>query len=146
MQPLSLSAIPLPIHEQVMRLAMAAARTNPLFPFGAVILRAADGQVMVMATGANKRRANPILHREIVAINDYVARHGNQGWGRSSSTPPASPAQCAWPRWPGRERVASFMALRSTHFKSSASIKFYYRLPPSWAPRPSTLAKYSATC
>ena len=77
MQPLSLSAIPLPIHEQAMRLAMAAACTNPLFPFGAVILPAADGQVMVI--GANNRRANPILHGEIVAINDYVAWHGNQG-------------------------------------------------------------------
>jgi tRNA(adenine34) deaminase len=79
MQPLSLSAIPLPVHEQAMRLAIAAARANPFFPFGAVIVRAADREVM--ATGANNRRANPTFHGEIVAINDYVARHGNQGWG-----------------------------------------------------------------
>jgi tRNA(Arg) A34 adenosine deaminase TadA len=61
-----------------MRLAIAAARANPHFPFGAVIVRAADRELM--ATGANNRRVDPILHGEIVAINDYVARHGNQGW------------------------------------------------------------------
>ena|SRR5215831_412938 len=79
MQSLSLVAIPLSVHEQAMQLALAAARANPLFPFGAVIVRAADREVM--ATGANNRRANPTLHGEIVAINNYVARHGNQGWG-----------------------------------------------------------------
>ena len=33
-----------------------------------------------MATGVNNRSANPAFHGEIVAINDYVARHGNRGW------------------------------------------------------------------
>jgi tRNA(Arg) A34 adenosine deaminase TadA len=33
-----------------------------------------------MATGVNKGAANPTFHGEIVAINDYVARHGNRGW------------------------------------------------------------------
>jgi tRNA(adenine34) deaminase len=79
MQPLRLSAIPLPVHEQAMQLAIAAARANPVFPFGAAIVRAADREVM--ATGVNNRRTNPTLHGEIAAINDYVARHGNQGWG-----------------------------------------------------------------
>ena len=62
-----------------MRLAIAAARGNPAFPFGAVIVRKVDRQVM--ATGVNTRAANPTFHGEIVAINDYVARHGNLGWG-----------------------------------------------------------------
>ena len=75
---LSLSAIPLSDHEQAMRLAIAAARANPLFPFGAVIVRAADRQLM--ASGVNKGNTNPILHGEIVAINDYVGRHGNHKW------------------------------------------------------------------
>ena len=61
-----------------MRLAIAAARANPFFPFGAVFVRAADREVM--ATGVNNRSANPSFHGEIVAINDYVALHGNQGW------------------------------------------------------------------
>src|SRR6516225_5656806 len=75
---LNLAAIPLPLHEQGMRLAIAAARANPFFPFGAVIVRAADREVM--ATGVNNRSANPSFHGEIVAIHDYVARHGNRGW------------------------------------------------------------------
>jgi Cytidine and deoxycytidylate deaminase zinc-binding region len=61
-----------------MGLAIAEARGNPAFPFGAVILRAADRHVM--ATDVNKSAANPTFHGEIVAINDYVARHGNRGW------------------------------------------------------------------
>lgn len=76
---LCLSAIPLPVHEQAMQFAIAAARANPFFPFGAVIVSAADREVM--ATGVNNGRDNPTFHGEIVAINDYVARHRNQGWG-----------------------------------------------------------------
>jgi tRNA(adenine34) deaminase len=75
---IDLSAIPASAHEQAMRLAIAEARGNPAFPFGAVIVRAADR--LVMATGVNKSAANPTFHGEIVAINDYVARHGNRGW------------------------------------------------------------------
>ena len=77
--PIDLAAIPVSAHEQAMRLAIAEAHHNPVFPFGAVILRAADRQVM--ATGVNGGAANPTFHGEIVAINDYVARHGNRGWG-----------------------------------------------------------------
>jgi len=62
-----------------MHLAIAAARANLFFPFGAVIVRAADREVM--ATGVNNRPASPILHGEISVITDYVARHGNRGWG-----------------------------------------------------------------
>src|SRR5215471_11502333 len=75
---LDFDAIPLPAHEAAMRLAIAAAKANPLYPFGAVIIGAADRAVL--AQGVNNSKANPILHGEIVAINDYVARHGNRGW------------------------------------------------------------------
>ena len=78
---IDLLAIPLPAHEQAMRLALATARGNPSFPFGAVIVRAADRKVM--AKGVNNGGANPTLHGEIAAINDYVARHGNRGWGEA---------------------------------------------------------------
>jgi tRNA(Arg) A34 adenosine deaminase TadA len=73
-----LDTIPLATHEAAMRLAIAAAKANPFYPFGAVIIAAADRAVL--AQGVNNSKANPILHGEIVAINDYVARHGNQGW------------------------------------------------------------------
>src|SRR3954447_9917912 len=77
-QPLRLSAVPLHIHEQAMQQAIAVSRQNRFFPFGAVIVRAADRQIM--AAGVNDGSINPILHGEIVAINDYVALHGNRGW------------------------------------------------------------------
>ncbi len=75
---LDLNAIPREEHEAAMRLAIAAARANPFYPFGAVIIGAADRGVL--AQGVNNGKASPILHGEIVAINDYVARHGNRGW------------------------------------------------------------------
>ena len=75
---LDLDAIPLAAHEAATRLAIAAANANPFYPFGAVIIGAADRAVL--AQGVNNRKTNPTLHGEIVAINDYVARHGNQGW------------------------------------------------------------------
>ena len=90
---LDLDAIPLTAHEAAMRLAITAAKANPLYPFGAVIIGAADRAVL--AQGVNNSKTNPTLHGEIVAINDYVARHGNQGCGPTASyTPPASLARC----------------------------------------------------
>ena len=61
-----------------MRLAIAEARRNPVWPFGTVIVRATNGAVV--ARGVNNGRSNPILHGEIAAMNDYVAHHGNKGW------------------------------------------------------------------
>jgi tRNA(adenine34) deaminase len=65
-------------HEAFMRLAIEAARGNPAYPFGAVIVRPDSGEVL--ARGVNTSRDNPILHGEIACMNDYVARHGNAGW------------------------------------------------------------------
>ena len=76
----NIGAIPLAAHERLMRRAIAQGRRNPAFPFGAVIVRAAD--LAVVARGVNDSRANPILHGEVAAMNDYVRRHGNRGWGR----------------------------------------------------------------
>ena len=72
-----LDIIPLAVHEAAMRLAISAAKANPFYPFGAVIISAADRTVL--AQGVNNSKTNPVLHGEIAAINDYVARHGNQG-------------------------------------------------------------------
>ncbi len=65
-------------HERCMRLAIAEARRNPAYPFGAVIVRASTGEAV--AEGVNNSRANPVLHGEIASMNDYVARHGNKDW------------------------------------------------------------------
>jgi len=74
----NLRAMPMAVHEHAMRLAIAEARRNPVYPFGAVITRAATGEVM--AKGVNNAGSNPTLHGEIAAMNDYVAHHGNKGW------------------------------------------------------------------
>lgn len=66
-------------HEKFMRLAIEMGRKNPLYPFGAVIVDPASGQVV--AQGTNDARSNPTLHGEIVCIDDYVRRNGNKGWG-----------------------------------------------------------------
>ncbi len=67
-------------HERYMRLAIEEARKNPIWPFGAVIVRPETGEVM--ARGVNNSRANPTLHGEIACMNDYVQRHGNRGWAQ----------------------------------------------------------------
>src|SRR5258708_19762928 len=68
--PIDLSSIPASAHEQAMRLAIAEARGNPAYPFGAVILRAADPHLM--ATGVNKSAANPPFHGQIVPTHPYL--------------------------------------------------------------------------
>ncbi|WP_078662606.1 nucleoside deaminase [Streptomyces bicolor] len=61
-----------------MWLAIAQARRNPEWPFGAVIVHNRTGEVL--ASGVNTGADSPLLHGEVVAMNDYVRRHGNQGW------------------------------------------------------------------
>jgi tRNA(Arg) A34 adenosine deaminase TadA len=78
---IDLTAIPLAEHEAAMRRAILAAEANPFYPFGAVIIGAADRAVL--AEGVNNTKANPIFHGEIVAINHYVARYANQGWSEA---------------------------------------------------------------
>lgn len=68
-------------HEGPMRQAIAEARKNPRWPFGAVIV---DSQGRTVATGVNGAHANPMFHGEVVAMNDYVAREGNRGWGKAT--------------------------------------------------------------
>ena len=79
--PIDLHAIPLATHERLMRLAVRQARANPAFPFGAVIVRAGD--LEVLAAGVNEGHRNPILHGEIRTIHAYVERHGHRGWGET---------------------------------------------------------------
>lgn len=73
-----LSHLPTEAHERNMRKAIEAARANPRYPFGAVIVRVETGEVV--ASGVNHSSENPILHGEIDCMNDYVRRNGNRGW------------------------------------------------------------------
>ena len=80
-RPIDLAAIPRSTHERYMRLAIEQARDNPAFPFGAVIVRAGDGQVL--GSAVNRGSDNPTLHGEVAAIHDYVERNGHRGWGET---------------------------------------------------------------
>ena len=65
-------------HEKYMRLAIAQASRNPGRPFGSVIVDERTGDVV--GQGVVNMSANPMYHSEVVAMNDYIAHHGNQGW------------------------------------------------------------------
>jgi tRNA(adenine34) deaminase len=73
-----LASIPTTIQESAMRRAIAVARRNAVYPFGAVIARIADGRVM--AEGVNTTKRNPMLHGEVAALDDYLHHHGNRDW------------------------------------------------------------------
>jgi tRNA(Arg) A34 adenosine deaminase TadA len=65
-------------HERYMQLAIAQAKRNPGRPFGSVIVDDRSGDVV--GEGVVNMSANPMYHSEVVAMNDYIAKHGNQGW------------------------------------------------------------------
>jgi tRNA(adenine34) deaminase len=73
-----LASIPATVRESAMRRAIAVARRNAVYPFGAVITRIADGRVM--AEGVNTTKRNPMLHGEVAALDDYLHHHGNRDW------------------------------------------------------------------
>jgi tRNA(adenine34) deaminase len=92
-------------HERYMRLAIEEAKGNPVYPFGAVIVDASSGAVL--ARGVNSTSANPTFHGEMVALTDYVARHGNRGWEKATLYTTGEPcAMCAAAIvWAGIPRV-----------------------------------------
>ncbi|WP_447892932.1 nucleoside deaminase [Pseudomonas marginalis] len=63
-------------HEIYMRLAIEQAKKNKLYPFGAVIVNEEAGEVL--AVGVNSGNINPIYHGEMMAINDYIEKHGKK--------------------------------------------------------------------
>jgi tRNA(Arg) A34 adenosine deaminase TadA len=72
------SATDLERHKRYMQMAIAEAKLNPGRPFGSVIVHAPSGEVV--GRGVVGMKVNPMYHSEVVAMNDYIARHGNQGW------------------------------------------------------------------
>ena len=75
----TLSSIPMKQHETAMRAAIAMAVQNASYPFGAVITNANSG--VIVAKGVNQTFQNPVLHGEMVCINNYVSQQGNKNWG-----------------------------------------------------------------
>ena len=69
-------------HKRYMQLAIDQAKRNPGRPFGCVIVDDSTGKVT--GEGVVNMGANPMFHAEVVAMNDYVARNGNQGWANQT--------------------------------------------------------------
>ncbi|QWE12183.1 nucleoside deaminase [Polynucleobacter sp. AP-Titi-500A-B4] len=75
----TLSSIPMKQHEAAMRAAIGMGAQNASYPFGAVITNASNGSIL--AKGVNQTFQNPVLHGEMVCINNYVSQQGNKNWG-----------------------------------------------------------------
>lgn len=92
-------------HERHMRLAIAQANRNPGRPFGSVIVDERTGDVV--GEGVVNMGANPMYHSEVVAMNDHIARHGNQGWENLTmySTGDACPMCMSAMVWAGIPRM-----------------------------------------
>lgn len=65
-------------HEDYMRRAIELALLVPEFPFGAVIVRRATGEIV--AEGHNRSALNPTWHGEIDAINRCAEKHPSANW------------------------------------------------------------------
>lgn len=92
-------------HEKYMRLAIEQAKGNPANPAGSVIIDHASGEVL--GQGVNHNTVNPMYHGEVVAINDYISRHGNTGWDRVTLYTTGEPCAmcCGVLAWAGILRV-----------------------------------------
>ena len=66
------------ILDDFMRLAILMAQKVPPYPFGAVIVRRATGDVL--AKGYNRSSRNPTWHGEIDVINRCAAKHAPVDW------------------------------------------------------------------
>ena len=88
-----------------MRLAIEKSNSNPSYPFGAVIVDHTSGEVL--GQGVNRKVQNPTFHGEVVAINDYVSRHGDAGWDRATLYSTGEPCAmcCGALAWAGIPRV-----------------------------------------
>ena len=75
-------------YDQFMRLAIEIAEQNPKAPFGAVLVDTDTEEAV--ATGINQSASNPLLHGEIVAINNYAAK-GTQNWNKLTLFTTAEP-------------------------------------------------------
>jgi len=65
-------------HEDFMRRAITLALKVPEFPFGAVIVKRATGEIV--AEGFNQSALNPVFHGEMVAINRCAELHHPTDW------------------------------------------------------------------
>lgn len=102
-------------HEQFMRRAMELADENPAYPFGAVIVDYLTSEVL--GQGASRGAESPLLHGEILAMNDYIDRHGNTRWDRTTLYSTGEPCAmcCGALAWVGIPRVVWASSIDAIH-------------------------------
>lgn len=90
-----------------MRLAINMGKHNPSAPFGAIIVDNNTGEVIAQGVNSTAASHNPILHGEMVAINDCVQKHPNVDWKHVTLYTTAEPcAMCQGAIiWAGIPRV-----------------------------------------
>jgi tRNA(adenine34) deaminase len=92
-------------HEDFMRRAIALALQVPQFPFGAVIVKRATGEIV--AEGFNQSSLNPTFHGEIVATNRCAELHNPADWSQFDLYTTAEPCPMCQSaiEWAGIARV-----------------------------------------
>jgi tRNA(adenine34) deaminase len=79
--------------EFYMEMALQAAKANPNNPFAAVIVDNKTGEVL--ATGVDMTNENPVLHGDIVAINNCAKKYPHVNWKNTTLYTTAEPcAMC----------------------------------------------------
>ena len=75
-------------YDHFMQLAIEVAKQNANAPFGSVLIDTVTQELV--ATGLNQSASNPLLHGEIVAINNY-ASSGVENWEKLTLFTTAEP-------------------------------------------------------
>jgi len=75
--------------EYYMGIALDLAKHHPQLPFSAIIINDQTGEVL--AEGLNESTENPILHAEIVVINNAIKNHPATDWKHATLYSTAEP-------------------------------------------------------
>jgi len=109
--------------EAFMRRAIELALEDPRVPFGAVIVRAATGEVM--AEGRNRSAQSPVLHGEIDAIHNCARTRPGIDWPSLTlySTAEPCPMCTSAILWAGISRVVFGTSIRTLQRKGWQQIE-----------------------
>lgn len=93
--------------QEYMQMAVAVAKHNPKYPFGAVIVDNTTGKVIAQGLNDTKTTHNPIRHGEMVAILNCVKNHPNVNWKNTTLYTTAEPCSMCQSAivWAGIGRV-----------------------------------------
>lgn len=93
--------------KEYMELAVAIAKHNPKYPFGALIVDNKTGKILAQGLNDSNKTHNPTHHGEMVAINNCVKNHPNVDWKNTTLYTTAEPCSMCQSAivWAGISRV-----------------------------------------